>query len=114
MVYYGITIKATSKKNKNEGVHGLDKILNEICRFTGSVLFNTAYELDSKYLIHLHATILSKIMINPLVIKNKIKGYHCYFKVCKNLEDWQSYIAKDQHKYDLVDYYRHNYGFIEA
>lgn len=110
MVYYGLTIKATSNENKKKGVKGLDEILNEICRFTGSVLFNTYYELDSKYLVHLHATILSKIMINPFLLKRR--GWHIYLKVCQNIDDWQNYCAKDQNKKNCVKYYEKNYGFI--
>lgn len=110
MVYYGITIKATSNLNKNSGIHGLDHILEQICRFNGGVVFDVVYELDSKNLIHLHATFISKIKINPILLKRK--GWHIYLKLCTDYEGWQSYCHKDESKKNCVKYFEKNYGFI--
>lgn len=112
MHYYGITIKATSKKNKKEGIDILDHMLKKICRYSGAEIFNQCYELDSKNLIHLHATIISKIIINPAFYKNT--GWHIYLQLCYKVEDWLDYCNKANKPlpHEKMNYFRNNYGFI--
>jgi len=112
MHYYGITIKATSKANKKKGIEVLKQHLNKIINYTGSQLFDEVYELDSKNLVHLHGTILSKILINPLVFIER--GIHCRFVKCNNIDGWLSYCQKDKIPlpHEVMDFFRNNYGFI--
>lgn len=113
MHYYGVTIKATSKDNKKLGIDILNKSLNHLCRYTGSEVFNVTYELDSKNLIHLHATIISKIIINPATVK--IKGIHIYLLLCYNVSMWLDYCEKNTiaKPHEIMNFFRNNYGFID-
>lgn len=113
MHYYGVTIKATSNENKKKGIGILDKTLQNICYYACAQVFNTCYELDSKNLIHMHATIISKIIINPAAVKTK--GIHIYLELCYKLNSWLEYCNKSTipQPHELMDYFKKNYGFID-
>lgn len=113
MHYYGLTIKATTEANKQKGIEAIDAILKKILRYSGSELFDIVYELDSKNLVHMHCTIISKIMLTSAVTRHR--GFHVYVELCYNYDGWMAYIHKQDAQYkanQLIDYFVNNYGFI--
>ncbi len=93
-VKYAVTIKPTLNKEKidvsKETLN--DTLLSVINTYKG-VYFDSAIEVDSKELLHLHAIFLAPRGI--VYVKSRQRGWHIFIRKMYS-NNWKGYMLKNQ------------------
>lgn len=123
MKSYALTLKWNSNPNPSR-LEYMEYVATLIQKFKNILVYNWAYESDSKNKIHIHLHIKCKyIRWKEWVHSMTQKGFHVNNQELKTTEDcdrWDSYLNKQRLSPDeceqinvINDIYAQNYPFIE-